>query len=231
MTSHTSGMRLNKYIAQSTGISRRAADSAIEAGRVTINGKTAGTGQQVAETDSITLDSRPVVPLEQTVTIMINKPPGYVVSRDGQGSKIIYELMPIKYRSLKPVGRLDKDSSGLLLLTNDGELTQQLTHPSHQKTKIYEIKLLKPLQPLHQQMISDIGIQLDDGPSKLHLEKLNNEATAWRVVMREGRNRQIRRTFESVGYTVVGLHRTHFGPYELTGLPVGEFTVVDHEAH
>jgi 23S rRNA pseudouridine2605 synthase len=147
---------------------------------------------------------------------MMNKPVGYVVSRNGQGSPTIYSLLPLQYHKLKPVGRLDKASSGLLLLTNDGNLANDLTHPSKQKVKIYEISLNLPLQPLHRQMISDHGIELEDGNSKLQLERREEgNDKDWTVTMHEGRNRQIRRTFGALGYDVTKLHRTQFGPYKL----------------
>lgn len=221
-------MRLNRYIASSTSLSRRAADTAIVAGRVTVNGRTAEPGMDVSVTDSVALDGRAITPTVQTTTIMLNKPRGYVVSRNGQGSKTIYDLLPEEYRQLNPVGRLDKDSSGLLLLTNDGRLAQELTHPSKRKLKVYEVSLDKPLQPLHRQMIADHGLQLEDGLSKLQLERqIEGDDTSWIVTMHEGRNRQIRRTFQSLGYTVQTLHRTRFGDYTLAGLVSGEHIVVD----
>ena len=157
---------------------------------------------------------------------MINKPEGYVCSRKGQGNKTIYDILPENYKTLNTVGRLDKNSSGLLLLTNDGELAHQLTHPSFKKIKIYHIELDQPLAPLHQQMISDFGVQLDDGPSKLNLEKTDNNRKKFTVSMHEGRNRQIRRTFESLGYKVTKLHRTHFGTYDLKDLKSGQLIIV-----
>src|ERR1044071_5751143 len=107
-------MRLNKYIASGSQLSRRAADAAIAAGRVQVNGKPAEQGIDVSDTDVVTLDNRAITPAVNTTTIMLNKPPGYVVSRDGQGAPTIYDLLPPEYRHLNPVGRLDKDSSGLL---------------------------------------------------------------------------------------------------------------------
>lgn len=219
-------MRINKYVAQATGLSRRAADAAITAQRVQLNGTVATPGVTVMPTDTVTLDSRAITPTVKTHTIMLNKPPGYVCSRNGQGSATVYDLLPQAYTTLKPVGRLDKDSSGLLLLTNDGDLANQLTHPRYAKTKVYQIELNQPLQPLHQQMISDHGIQLDDGPSRLQLERIGATGKQWRVTMREGRNRQIRRTFASLGYTVTTLHRTQFGPYSLQQLALGQMTEV-----
>ena len=209
-------MRLNKYIAAGSDLSRRGADAAIAAGRVTINGQPAEQGQDVSDTDVVALDGRAITPAVNTTSIMLNKPRGYVVSRDGQGSNTIYDLLPPEYQRLNPVGRLDKDSSGLLLLTNDGQLANELTHPSRQKLKIYEVTLDRPLQPLHRQMISDHGLLLEDGLSKLQLERLQDgDDCGWKVTMHEGRNRQIRRTFAALGYTVQTLHRTHFGPYQL----------------
>jgi 23S rRNA pseudouridine2605 synthase len=102
-----------------------------------------------------------------------------------------------------------------------------MTHPKFYKTKLYEVTLGHPLQPLHQQIIADHGIQLDDGPSQLILERKNDERTEWIVTMHEGRNRQIRRTFNALGYDVTRLHRTHFGPYHLPELGEGEHMVVE----
>jgi 23S rRNA pseudouridine2605 synthase len=118
------------------------------------------------------------------------------------------------------VGRLDKDSSGLLLLTNDGQLAYDLTHPSSQKEKIYEIKLEKPLTPGDKTRIEQ-GLMLEDGVSKLALKSLDKTGHTWQVTMHEGRNRQIRRTFATLDYDVQKLHRVQFGPYRLKNLAVG----------
>lgn len=209
-------MRINKYIAAATGLSRRAADKAIEEGRVLVNGTHPKPGQEISEADEVQLDHHKLEARADAQTIILNKPVGYVVSREGQGSQTIYDLLPPALHHLKPVGRLDKDSSGLLLLTSDGQLAQQLTHPRYQKTKLYEVTLDKPLAPIHRQMISDHGLQLEDGHSRLLLERIEDgNDLDWRVIMHEGRNRQIRRTFAALGYTVAKLHRTHFGPYQL----------------
>lgn len=219
-------MRINKYVALSTGMSRRAADEVISWGRVKVNDAISESGYNVQPGDTVVLDNEIIQPIAMT-TIMLNKLPGYVVSRDGQGSKTIYDLFPPELHNLKPVGRLDKDSSGLLLLTNDGDLANELTHPSNQKIKVYEISLNQPLSPLHRQMISDHGVLLDDGVSKLQLaRKHDGNDTDWIVTMHEGRNRQIRRTFWSLGYTVTALHRTHFGAYNIGELRPGSFTTV-----
>lgn len=219
-------MRINKYVAQATGMSRRAADAAIQQGKIMLNGQLPETGAQVTPADTVTLDGSVITPTVNTITIMLNKPVGYVCSRNGQGNQTVYDLLPLELHELKPVGRLDKHSSGLLLMTNDGQLAYQLTHPSFQKTKIYKIALNHPLQPLHRQMIEDYGVQLDDGPSKLQLDRINDtDDSNWKVTMREGRNRQIRRTFDALGYNVVKLHRTHFGTYQLSSLKPGTYHI------
>ena len=140
-------MRINKYVASATGLSRRVADKAIEQGNVLVNGQKATPGHDVTDQDVVTLSGKTLSPPANIQTIIFNKPTGYVVSRDGQGNRTIYELLPPELRHLKPVGRLDKDSSGLLLLTNDGQLAQELTHPRYQKTKIYEVRVSQPLAP------------------------------------------------------------------------------------
>lgn len=218
-------MRINKFLAQASGLSRRAADAAISAGHVQVNDVTV-TGHDVVAGDVVsyaghTYHADDIIGRTAT-TIMLHKPVGYVVSRNGQGSPTVYDLLPSELGNLKPVGRLDKDSSGLLLLTDDGNLANELTHPSRRKTKVYTVRLDVPLQPLHRQMIADFGVQLDDGPSRLGLQRIGeDDDMAWQVTMHEGRNRQIRRTFQSLGYTVVELHRTTFGEYGLGDLASG----------
>lgn len=224
-------MRLNKFIAHATGMARREADEAILNGRISVNGKVANIGQDVdGQSDIIKLDDKQITLPATTTVIMLNKPIGYVCSRNAQAkdAKTVYELLPSDLRQLKTIGRLDKDSSGLILLTDDGDMAHKLTHPSFTKTKEYVIELDRPLAPLHQQMIADFGINLTDGPSKLLLERLNDERTKFRVIMHEGRNRQIRRTFAALGYQVVSLHRISFGSYQLGDLPSGEYKRVDH---
>ncbi|HVX47943.1 MAG TPA: pseudouridine synthase [Candidatus Saccharimonadales bacterium] len=205
-------MRINAYVARSTGISRRAADKAIMEGRVRVNGQRADIGRAISTADTVTLDGQPLTPAPKTITIMLNKPVGYVSSRQGQGSRTIYDLLPAKYHQLKPVGRLDKDSSGLLLLTNDGGLANHLTHPRYGKTKTYEVELDKPLLPGDKTHLGR-GVELTDGMSRLEIKKIDGAHLL--VAMKEGRNRQIRRTFAALGYTVNKLHRTRFGDYYL----------------
>lgn len=211
-------MRINRYIAQATGMSRRSADTAVANGTVKVNGLAVAAGYNTQPEDVVTLDAV-VLTFADIATIMLNKPVGYVCSRDGQGSKTIYELLPKQFHALKSIGRLDKYSSGLLLLTNDGELANQLTHPSFQKEKVYEITLNKFLSH-PDQLKAENGVMLDDGLSKL---KLNGKNKNWTITMNEGRNRQIRRTFDVLGYEVIRLHRAKFGPYQLSGVALGSW--------
>jgi 23S rRNA pseudouridine2605 synthase len=220
--------RLNKHLALQLGVSRREADNLIDRGSVTINGATASLGARFTIGDSIAVDGKTLQADTAYQYLAFNKPVGYVCSRKQQGeSPTIYDLIPTEYHHLKPVGRLDRDSSGIILLTNDGNFAFTMTHPKFTKTKIYNVRLESELSPLHQQMISDHGINLEDGISALQLERMNEtDRKSWIVTMKEGRNRQIRRTFGALGYTVKKLHRTNFGNYALGDIKPGEFLVV-----
>ncbi len=216
-------MRVNKFIATNTGLSRRQADEAIANGRVLVDGQPIQLGASASEYSVISLDGKPVIAQKKTV-VLLNKPRGYVCSRKRQGdTPTIYDILPEKYRELKTAGRLDADSSGLIILTNDGDLAHSLMHPSHHKQKTYLVTLDRDLEPLHQQMIADFGIELEDGFSKLGLMRLSDTSRReWQVTMSEGRNRQIRRTFAALGYTVTKLHRTQFGAYSLGDIKPGQ---------
>jgi len=216
--------RLNKYLAFHLGLSRREADDLISKGFVAVDGVKAELGGRAEEGQTVTLKGKPVTKKSAYTYLALNKPIGYVSSRKQQGEHpTLYSLLPKEFHSLKPVGRLDKDSSGLLLLTDDGDFAYQMTHPKFYKVKNYEVSLDHPLEPLHQQMISDFGVQLEDGPSKLSLERRDDARKDWLVTMHEGRNRQIRRTFAALGYTVTALHRTSFGDYRLDSLKPGDY--------
>ena len=219
--------RLNKYLALQLGVSRREADSLIEHRHVKVGGELAILGARIERDEAITVKGKPLHAHQQFQYIALNKPVGYVCSRRKQGeAPTIYELIPKELHHLKPVGRLDKESSGLILLTNDGDFAFQMTHPKFHKVKVYEVELDHTLEPLHQQIISDHGVQLPDGPSKLILERQDDSRLRWIVTMHEGRNRQIRRTFSSLGYAVEKLHRTNFGKYELGRLATGQHEAV-----
>lgn len=221
-------IRLNKFLAERLGVSRREADGLISSGQITVNGQMASLGNKVDTKSTICYNNK-TIPFETNYTyIAFNKPVGYVCSRRAQGqAPTLYDLLPQEYRKLKTVGRLDKDSSGLILLTNDGDFAFQMTHPKFRKTKVYEVELSKPLEPLHQQMISDYGVMLDDGPSRFKIIRKDTPDTkSYQVILTEGRNRQIRRTFAALGYRVTKLHRTQFGKYELNNLASGKYDII-----
>ena len=219
-------IRLNKYLAERLGVSRREADDLIAAGKITVDNQVAILGTKIDETSKVCYNKK-VIPFQtEYVYLAFNKPVGYVCSRRAQGSApTLYDLLPNKFHKLKTVGRLDKDSSGLTLLTNDGDFAFRLTHPKFHKEKIYEVKLDKPLEPLHQQMISDFGVILPDGVSKFTIVRDTNHYV---VTLKEGRNRQIRRTFAALGYQVTKLHRTQFGKYQLGTLKSGKYQVISN---
>lgn len=221
-------VRLNKFLAERIGLSRREADDLIAAGKVLVNDTVAVLGARIDKNDKVCYNGS-IIPFDVGYSyLMLNKPAGYVSSRRAQGDvPTLYELLPEEFRALKTVGRLDKDSSGLILLTNDGDFAYKMTHPKFAKVKVYEVMLDRALEPLHQQMVADFGIDLLDGRSQLGLLRLSDDRRRWQVTMSEGRNRQIRRTFAAVGYEVVELHRVSFGPYELGELGEGEFRVVE----
>ena len=255
-------IRLNKFLAEHLGISRREADELIVAGKITVDNQTAVLGTKIDEKSKICFNNK-IIPFKTDyIYLAFNKPVGYVCSRRAQGSTpTLYDLLPTKYHKLKTVGRLDKDSSGLILLTNNGDFAFQMTHPKFRKNKVYEVELDKPLEPLHQQIISDHGIELDDGISQFTVIRNEDEASLSRgfrsaatrelareprgdgrerrdprkmvphprytVILTEGRNRQIRRTFAALGYKVVKLHRTQFGKYQLGNLKSGKYAIIE----
>lgn len=219
-------MRVNRFVANALGIGRRKADDLIAAGRVRVDDKVALLGGKVNNDQLVRLDDQELHIPEQTLTIMVNKPSGVVVSKNGQGSSTIYDMLPPKYSGLKPVGRLDKDSTGLLLLTNDGLLANRLTHPSANKLKEYMVTINKPLKPGELNMLNEDGVKLEDGISKFDVKPSDLSGTKFIVKMHEGRNRQIRRTFDAIGYKVTGLHRYKFGSYLLGNLKPGEYRSV-----
>lgn len=215
-------MRLNRYIAQYSGISRRKADTLIEQKRVVVNRAVANLGTQVNDNDSVVVDGIKVLAVKRDIkVVLLNKPVGYVCSQDGQGALTVYDLLQNNMKSLKIAGRLDKDSSGLVVLTNDGQLLNQLTHPSNDNEKVYQVTLSKPLED---GAIANFAKGVDIGDERVSkLEVLPIRELTYEVRIHEGRNRQIRRSFEALGYNVIGLHRTNLGPYSLEDLSPQQF--------
>lgn len=223
-----SQQRLNKFLAERLGVSRREADDMIARKQITVNGQPVELGYRIDKEDKVCYNGK-IVPLRVNfLYLILNKPVGYVCSKRRQGeTPTVYELLPEKYQLLKTVGRLDKDSSGLILLTNDGDFAFKMTHPKFGKIKTYLVELDKALTPLHQQMIAEFGIMLSDGRSQLGLERQDETRKHWLVTMGEGRNRQIRRTFAALGYEVEKLDRLTFGSYRLGTLKRGEFQEIN----
>ena len=167
-------IRLNKFLGANFGVSRREADDLIATGKVLVNGKPAVLGARIFEDDQVLVEGKNIAK-KALRYFALNKPANYVCSRKRQGdTPTIYELLPADMQELKSVGRLDKDSSGILLLTNDGDFAFQMTHPKFHKIKIYEVELDRNLEPLHRQEIADFGIMLPDGKSKLGLSRLED---------------------------------------------------------
>lgn len=216
--------RLNKFLASRLGISRRDADEMIRNNSVKVNDRQAELGQKIIDSDIVTVSGKQITKNAIYRYFLFHKPVGYVCSRKSQGANpTIYSLLPEDFQQYKTVGRLDKDSSGLLILTNNGDFSHSMTHPKFLKNKTYVVNLDKPLEPFHHQMIVDYGINLADGLSKFQLEKIKDSPKTWQISMSEGRNRQIRRTFQALGYKVTKLHRTGFGPYLLNDLKSGTY--------
>lgn len=213
-------MRLNQFLASASGISRRRADDVIAAGQVSVNEQPGVLGQQIdPDKDQIKLDGQ-VVTMPLYHSIVLNKPTGFVTSKAGQGSQTIYDLLPSEFASLKPAGRLDKDSTGLIILTNDGNLANRLIHPSAGKTKRYLVKLNRTLSDEDLERIKQ-GIKLAEGVSQMNVTQSDGD----RVVLElaTGWNRQIRRTFEALNYRVVALQRVSIGKIELGSLEAGKW--------
>ena len=205
-------MRLNRYLAQSGLCSRREADDYITAGLVTVNGViVTELGTKVMPTDEVKF-SDSVVKGEKKVYLVLNKPKGYVTTLDDpHATKTVMELVKDACSErVYPVGRLDKNSLGLLLFTNDGDMTRQLTHPSYQKKKIYQVSLDKPLSRADMDKISE-GITLEDGDiyaDEISYVKDNKKEIG--IEIHSGRNRIVRRIFEHLGYTVQKLDRVYY---------------------
>lgn len=221
-------MRLNKWIAAHSLYSRRKADELISSGRVTVNDAVAILGTTAEDDSIVMIDGKRIgtqMNNDKKIVLLLNKPIGYVCSRNGQGAPTVYGLLPLKYHHLDIAGRLDKDSSGLVILTNDGELMQQLTHPSHKKDKVYTVSLDHALSQTDQSAI-EVGIKLEDGVSALTLLLLSADKKQWQITMHEGRNRQIRRTFALLDYSVIDLKRISVDSYSVSEIKDGKFTVV-----
>lgn len=218
-------MRLNKFLATSGVASRRQCDNIILDGRVTVNGKKIfSLGISVNEkSDIVRLDGKRLQLARSKVYILLNKPKGYITTaHDERGRKNVLDLVKSNSR-LFPVGRLDNKSEGLLLLTNDGEIANRLMHPKYKFEKTYRAKLDKPFKEEDFESLVS-GVLLEDGltaPCKARYFGYTGESVE--IKIHEGRNRQVRRMFEVLGYRVKSLKRIQYGPLRLERLPRGQY--------
>ena len=216
-------MRLAKYLAHAGIASRRAAEEIVRSGRVAVAGETVtDPARAVDEASGVTLDGRPVGGAEERVVWAVHKPLGVVsTAKDTHGRRTIVELVDGGGARLYPVGRLDADTTGLILLTNDGDLANTLTHPRFEVPKTY-IARVRPV-PVSEQSLRRLreGVELDDGrtaPARVR----QTEPGVLEVTIHEGRKRQVRRMFDAVGLRVVELKREQFGPLLLGGMGAGK---------
>lgn len=227
----TGEMRLNRFIAQSGLCSRREADSYITAGLVSVNGRiVTELGTKILPTDEVKFNDEKVHG-EHKVYLVLNKPKGYVTTLDDpHASKIVSDLVKNACTErIYPVGRLDKNSLGLLLFTNDGDLTKQLTHPSYQKKKIYQVRLDKPLTRTDMQSIAD-GITLEDG--EIYADEISyvkDDKKEIGIEIHSGRNRIVRRIFEHLGYSVQKLDRVYYAGLTKKNLKRGAWRFLTKE--
>lgn len=226
-------MRLQKYMALCGAASRRAAEKMIEDGRVTLNGQTVTLmGVQVEEGDEVRLDGRLLKPEDEKVYIIFNKPRTVMTTLcDEGGRNCVGDYFKDLPQRVYPVGRLDYMTEGLLIVTNDGELTNRLTHPSHEVDKHYSALVTPFVTEEDAQKLRD-GVMLDDGmtaPAAVTVHTSKDGRCVVAVTIHEGRNRQVRRMLESLGYTVEALRRTGVGKLGLGELTVGKWRKLTDE--
>jgi 23S rRNA pseudouridine2605 synthase len=217
------GMRLNKYVAKSGVCSRRQAAEEVKAGNVKVNDKVVVEPfYQIQEGDLVTFKDRPIKPETVKVYYLLNKPKNTITTvSDDRGRKTVMDLLPkIFANEFFPVGRLDRATTGLLILTNDGDLAKKLSHPSHKVKKAYHVVLDKPVAKEHIERIRE-GLMLEDGPVKVDEVDYVKDAkkTEVGVVLHLGRNRIVRRIFEHLGYDVRKLDRTYYAGLTKKDLP------------
>lgn len=225
-------LRLNRYIANAGICSRRDADELIRSGAIMVNGKTVTElGTKVKKTDVVTYKGKVLVP-ERLVYVLLNKPKDYITTTDDpEQRKTVMELVKeVCQERIYPVGRLDRNTTGLLLLTNDGELAKLLSHPSSEVEKLYEVAIDKPLARDHEMQIRSQSFALEDGPVQLDaFEILNPSRTLFGIQLHSGRNRIVRRIFEKFGYKVEKLDRVVYAGLTKKDLPRGHWRFLSEE--
>ena len=219
-------MRINKYLAECGVASRRACDRLVEEGKVYINGKCAGVGDDVESGDSVTVDGALVTPKAAHEYYLMNKPKGYVCTvSDDKGRKTVMDLLPAGAGRVFPVGRLDYDTEGLLILTSDGELAYRLTAPQNEIPKTYLVRIEGTITDVQLNRLR-AGVEIEKGvvtkKCKVTVVETNKKYTKLHVVLTEGKNREIRKMFEVVGKNVDFLKRIRIGELTLAGLDRGK---------
>lgn len=232
-------VRLQKYMAMCGAASRRGAEEMIAAGRVTVNGKKVveqGIKVEIGA-DSVTVDGKPIKPSGRMYYIMLNKPVGYVTTVKDQFERpTVIDLVGTEINErIFPVGRLDYETEGLLLLTNDGDFTYKVTHPKHNVDKTY-IAVLKGGISIKGLAQLRSGVRLDDGfvtsPAQVEMIDAEKGHTTIKITIHEGKNRQVRRMFEAIGTNVKELQRVSIGTVELGNLPLGRWRhLTSHEVN
>lgn len=218
--------RLQKLLSAAGVCSRRAAETYLTAGRVTVNGEPARLGQKAdPDRDEILVDGRPLAPRAKPVYILLNKPRGYVTTlSDEQGRKTVAELVADCGARVYPVGRLDLDSEGLLLLTNDGDWAQHLLHPSHEVEKTYHVSVFGPVAGAAARLAAMTDLEGEPiRPARVEVLRQTARTAVLAVTIHEGKNRQIRRMCARCGLTVKRLRRVQEGPLKLGNLPSGKW--------
>lgn len=221
-------MRINKYLAECGLASRRASEQIITAGRVKLNGKiVTDLATDVSEDDFVTVDGKRAQPIHKHIYLMLNKPKGYITStNDEKGRKTVMDLLDKKFANKRvfPIGRLDYDTEGLLLLTTDGDLCNRISHPRNDISKTYVAKIENEVSEEELNKLRG-GVILDGVKTKrcrITVLEFDGKLTRLEVVISEGRNRQVRRMFESINREVVFLKRVGVGELKLGGLGRGE---------
>lgn len=222
-------MRLQKFLAHAGVASRRASEELIRQGRIAVNGRTVtDMGVSVGENDAVALDGKLITNKETNdkIYIILNKPVGYVsTTKDQFGRPAVTDLVKDIQSRLYPVGRLDYDTSGLILLTNDGEFTYMLTHPKHEINKVYEA-LVSGVPRKAEVERFEAGLEIEDyvtSPARLDILAVNGENAVIRITIHEGKNRQIRKMCKAIGHKVLSLKRISIGPIALKDLPEGKW--------
>lgn len=226
-------MRINKFLAEQGVASRRGSDEIIAAGRVTINGKTAQAGDDVKDDDTVLVDGKMLSHKVKYEYYLLNKPNGYLCTvSDDKGRKTVMDLLPAGAGRVFPVGRLDYDTEGMLILTNDGDLAYRLTAPQSEIAKTYLVRVDGSVSDIQLNRLR-AGVEIERGvvtkKCKVTVTETNKKFTKMRVVLTEGKNREIRKMFEAVGKQVAFLKRLKIGELSLTGLDRGAVRKLSEE--